>query len=42
MQELVEEVALEATAVVVNNTMNRERGLRGRNSYERDLGFDPM
>jgi hypothetical protein len=36
------ETELETTSVVVNNTMNRERGLRGRNSYTRDLGFDPL
>ncbi|PWG09620.1 SAM-dependent methyltransferase [Streptomyces sp. V2] len=34
--------ALEATSVVANNTMNRERGLTGVNSYARELGFDPV
>lgn len=33
---------LELTAVVANNTMNRERGLTGANSYARELGFDPV
>src|SRR4051794_32657365 len=28
--------------VVANSTMNRERGLRGVNSYVRDLGVDPL
>jgi SAM-dependent methyltransferase len=39
---LLPETALEATAVVANSTMNRERGLRGVNSYTRELGFDPL
>ena len=30
---------LEASSVVANNTMNRERGLTGVNSYARELGF---
>nr|WSX48389.1 class I SAM-dependent methyltransferase [Streptomyces sp. NBC_00974] len=34
--------ALERSSVVANNTMNRERGLRGVNSYARELGFDPV
>jgi ubiquinone/menaquinone biosynthesis C-methylase UbiE len=42
VSELIPEAQLEATSVVVNNAMNRERGLRGRNSYARDLGFDPI
>jgi SAM-dependent methyltransferase len=33
---------LERSSVVANNAMNRERGLRGPNSYARELGFDPM
>jgi SAM-dependent methyltransferase len=33
---------LERTDVVANNTMNRERGLAGVNSYARELGFDPL
>lgn len=32
---------LEASTVVANNAMNRERGLAGVNSYQRALGFDP-
>ncbi|MFI9766940.1 methyltransferase domain-containing protein [Streptomyces sp. NPDC052415] len=33
--------ALERSSVVANNTMNRERGLTGVNSYARELGLDP-
>ncbi|MEV7520259.1 class I SAM-dependent methyltransferase [Streptomyces sp. NPDC091371] len=33
---------LERTAVVANNSMNRERGLAGVNSYARELGLDPV
>ncbi|HET6353970.1 class I SAM-dependent methyltransferase [Streptomyces sp.] len=33
---------LEASSVVANNTMNRERGLTGVNSYARELGFAPI
>ncbi|MFD6420379.1 class I SAM-dependent methyltransferase [Streptomyces sp. NPDC060198] len=33
---------LEDSPVVANNTMNRERGLAGVNSYARELGFDPL
>ncbi|MER6203040.1 class I SAM-dependent methyltransferase [Streptomyces sp. NPDC001586] len=33
---------LERTSVVANNTMNRERGLTGVNSYARELGLDPV
>ncbi|MFD3454647.1 class I SAM-dependent methyltransferase [Streptomyces sp. NPDC058691] len=33
---------LERSTVVANNTMNRERGLSGVNSYARELGFDPV
>ncbi|MFD3807818.1 class I SAM-dependent methyltransferase [Streptomyces sp. NPDC058611] len=32
---------LERSPVVANNTMNRERGLSGVNSYARELGLDP-
>lgn len=31
---------LQASGVVANNAMNRERDLSGTNSYEKDLGFD--
>ncbi|MDD9380586.1 class I SAM-dependent methyltransferase [Streptomyces sp. ZAF1911] len=34
--------ALERTSVVANNTMNRERGLTGVNSYARELDLDPV
>jgi SAM-dependent methyltransferase len=34
--------ALEASAVVANCRMNRERELAGGNSYQRDLGFSPL
>jgi SAM-dependent methyltransferase len=37
---MLDEPALEQTAVVANNTMNRERELRGTNGYDRELGFD--
>lgn len=33
---------LESSSVVANNTMNRERGLSGVNSYARELGLDPV
>jgi SAM-dependent methyltransferase len=39
---LLDEEQLAAHAVVANTTMNRERGLAGANSYERELGFDPV
>ncbi|WP_406286463.1 class I SAM-dependent methyltransferase [Embleya sp. NBC_00896] len=39
---LLDAFALTRSAVVANNAMNRERGLRGVNSYERELGFDPL
>lgn len=38
---LLTEAALEQTATVANNRMNRERVLRGANGYDRELGFDP-
>lgn len=38
---LLDDSALEASPVVANNTMNRERGLSGVNSYTKELGFDP-
>jgi SAM-dependent methyltransferase len=38
---LLDDSALEASPVVANNTMNRERGLSGVNSYAKELGFDP-
>ncbi|MEV7994059.1 methyltransferase domain-containing protein [Streptomyces sp. NPDC086077] len=39
---LVPPQELERSAVVANNTMNRERGLAGVNSYTRELGLDPL
>ncbi|MFI6950421.1 class I SAM-dependent methyltransferase [Streptomyces sp. NPDC050422] len=39
---LLSDDALQASTVVANNTMNRERGLSGVNSYTRELGFDPL
>jgi SAM-dependent methyltransferase len=35
------DVELEASSVVANSAMNRERQLSGVNSYARELGFDP-
>jgi SAM-dependent methyltransferase len=37
---LLDAAALERSSVVANSTMNRERGIRGRNSYALDLGLD--
>jgi SAM-dependent methyltransferase len=39
---LLDDVALEASSVVANCAMNRERQLSGVNSYTRSLGFDPL
>jgi SAM-dependent methyltransferase len=39
--ELVSDDVLEASSVVANTMMNRERQLIGVNSYERELGVDP-
>ncbi|WP_416976356.1 class I SAM-dependent methyltransferase [Streptomyces sp. T028] len=39
---LVSLTELERSSVVANNTMNRERGLAGVNSYARELGVDPL
>lgn len=39
---LVSVSTLERSSVVANNTMNRERGLAGVNSYARELGFAPL
>jgi SAM-dependent methyltransferase len=41
-QLLLDDYALAASSVVANNAMNRERQLRGVNSYVRELGFDPL
>lgn len=40
--ELLSNEQLEASAVVANCRMNRERNLRGSNGYDRDLRFDPL
>ncbi|MBX9790241.1 MAG: class I SAM-dependent methyltransferase [Pirellulales bacterium] len=39
---LVDDAALERSHVVANARMNRARRLSGINSYERELGFDPL
>jgi SAM-dependent methyltransferase len=39
---VIDENKLLASAVVANNTMNRERQLAGANSYAKELGFDPV
>jgi SAM-dependent methyltransferase len=39
---LLDDAALEASAVVANCAMNRERQLAGVNSYARELGFNPL
>ncbi|MEU8515652.1 class I SAM-dependent methyltransferase [Kitasatospora sp. NPDC048722] len=41
MVRLIPDDELVGSSVVANNTMNRERGLSGVNSYARELGFDP-
>ncbi|WP_231921285.1 class I SAM-dependent methyltransferase [Micromonospora auratinigra] len=39
---LLDDTTLEASAVVANSAMNRERQLAGVNSYTRELGFNPL
>jgi SAM-dependent methyltransferase len=39
---LLDDAALEVSAVVANCAMNRERQLAGVNSYTRELGFNPL
>jgi SAM-dependent methyltransferase len=39
---LLDDPALEASSVVANCVMNRERQLAGVNSYTRELGFSPL
>jgi len=39
---LLDDGRLEASSVVANCSMNRERQLTGVNSYQRELGFDPV
>ena len=39
---LLDDAAVESSAVVANNAMNRQRGLAGVNSYTRELGIHPL
>jgi hypothetical protein len=39
---LLDDMALESSAVVANCAMNRERQLAGPNSYEKELGPHPV
>ncbi|MFI6332383.1 class I SAM-dependent methyltransferase [Micromonospora chersina] len=39
---LLDDEALESSAVVANSAMNRQRQLAGVNSYARELGFNPL
>jgi hypothetical protein len=39
---LLDNAALEGSAVVANCAMNRERQLTGVNSHTRELGFSPL
>lgn len=39
--EFLDELKLQRSEVVANPAMNRDRGLVGGNSYEKELGFDP-
>jgi SAM-dependent methyltransferase len=39
--QLLDDSTLERSEIVANNRMNRERGIRGNNSYTKDLGIDP-
>jgi len=41
-RRLLDEPDLLASDVVANSLMNRERGLRGANSYTKALGVDPL
>jgi SAM-dependent methyltransferase len=42
MNKLLESDALESSCVVANSAMNRERVCVGKNSYARELSFDPL
>jgi hypothetical protein len=42
MRRLLSDEALEASSVVANCAMNRQRQLVGVNSYNRELGFNPL
>ena len=39
---LLDTAALEKSEIVANGCMNRQRNLAGPNSYEKDLGFNPL
>jgi SAM-dependent methyltransferase len=40
--KFLDDGTLECSAVVANSRMNRERGAVGVNSYEKDIGLDPI
>ncbi|HET6878932.1 MAG TPA: methyltransferase domain-containing protein [Pirellulales bacterium] len=40
--KLLADEELERSGTVANSSMNRERGLTGPNSYEKELGFNPL
>ncbi len=40
--KLLNDLALERSAVVANCRMNRERGLAGSNGYDKEIGFHPL
>jgi hypothetical protein len=40
MARILDDAALEASSVVANCAMNRERSLTGSNGYGRELGVD--
>src|SRR5262245_19288862 len=42
MQKLLDRLNLEKSSVVANSAMNRERGIEGGNSYEKELAFNPI
>src|SRR5262249_13600046 len=42
MKKLLDSGALEQSGVVANSAMNRERVCVGKNSYARELSFDPL
>src|SRR5262245_41857103 len=42
VKKLLDSDALELSGVVANSSMNRERVCVGKNSYTRELSFDPL
>src|SRR4051794_31877012 len=42
MNTLLDNRSLEESPVVANAAMNRERGCLGANSYQKDLGLNPL